>query len=148
MNQPMKIAFPTQTIFYTIENAIKQYRKMSQKQISQIVPDITIDQALILIIVEQHPDYSQVKIAELLFKDYAAITRMIERMVSNGYLMRKAHAVDKRRSTLLLTKKGNDNIELLMPIIKSNRERALQGIDQKEIVHLNATLQKLIQNCL
>jgi DNA-binding MarR family transcriptional regulator len=144
----MKIAFPTQTIFYTIENAIKQYRRMSQKQISQIVPDITIDQALILIIVQQHPDYSQVKIAEVLFKDYAAMTRMVERMVVNGYLRRTVHAVDKRRSTLLLTDKGRERIDILMPIIKSNREQALRGIDKEEVTNLNATLQKLIQNCL
>ncbi len=143
----MKIDFPTRTIFYTIENAIKQYRKMSQKHISEVVGDITIDQALVLILLQQNPDYSQVEIAEILFKDYASITRMIQLMVRNGYLKRSIHKEDKRRSALQITKKGLAEIELLIPVISDNRSKALQDISPEEIIILNTILQKLINNC-
>ncbi len=143
----MKIDFPTSTIFYTIENAIKQYRKMSQKHISEVAGDITIDQALVLIIVQQNPNYSQVEIAAILFKDYASITRMIQLMVRNGYLKRSTHKGDKRRSSLQITKKGMGEIDLLIPVISANRSKALQNINTEEIAQLNTILQKMIRNC-
>ena len=84
----MEFRFPTQTIFYTIENAIKQYRKISQKRIQEVVNDITIDQALVLTIIEGNPEFTQIDIAELLFKDYASMTRMINLLVKNRHLSR------------------------------------------------------------
>lgn len=145
--ETMKIDLPTRTIFYTIENAIKQYRRMSQKNISEIVGDITIDQALVLILLQQDPRYSQSEIAEILFKDYASITRMIQLMVRNGYLKRKVHKEDKRRSSLKITVKGEDQIDLLMPVIRANRAQALQSISKEEIDQLHSILHKLITNC-
>ena len=143
----MKLDFPTQTIFYTVENAIKQYRKMSQKEITSQISDITIDQALILLLIDENPDYSQVEIAEILFKDYASITRMIELMVANGYLERKGERDDKRRAAIEITAKGKKGIVKLLPIIKSNRERALKGINTEEVTLVTSILQKIIANC-
>jgi len=76
---------PTHTIFYSIEKAIKSYRKLAQKRISEVVPDITLDQALLLLLIEDQPKLSQVKLAGLLFKDYASMTRMIVLLIQNGF---------------------------------------------------------------
>jgi hypothetical protein len=46
----MSIKNPTGTVLYLVEQAIKEYRKVSQKNISKVVKDITVDQCLVLII--------------------------------------------------------------------------------------------------
>ena len=76
---------PQQTIFYRIEQAIKTYRKYAQQQISAEQSGITVDQLLILAMLEANPELAQKELAEQLFKDQASITRMIELLVQRGF---------------------------------------------------------------
>lgn len=143
----MKNNNPTGTVLYTIEQTIKEYRKISQKNISQIVSDITVDQCLLLIILDKNATYSQKEIAELIFKDNASITRIIELMVQKDYLIRKINESDRRKFNLELTEKGKKTIKLLTPIIHKNRQDALEGLSKNEIELLDKLLAKIISNC-
>lgn len=143
----MKKNNPTGTVLYTIEQTIKEYRKISQKNISQIVNDITVDQALVLIIIDKNSNYSQKEIAELIFKDNASITRIIELMVKKEYLTRKTNELDRRKFNLEITEKGKKTIELLNPAILKNRQTALEGLSENEIELLDKILTKIILNC-
>jgi DNA-binding MarR family transcriptional regulator len=143
----MKITAPTNTVIYSIEKAIKSYRKYALKNIQKVEPDITVDQALLLYLIEDNPAYSQVEMAEILFKDYASVTRMIEAMVKKGYLIRITNADDRRRHHLSLSKKGIAALEKLAPVIEMNRKNALEGLPEKEQRTLNKLLEKIIKNC-
>jgi DNA-binding MarR family transcriptional regulator len=143
----MNIKNPTGTVLYSIEQAIKEYRKMSQKNITKIVKDITIDQCLVLIILNKDAKISQNELANLVFKDNASITRMIELMVRKEYLNRTIHKEDRRKFNLELTEKGKKTIELINPIIQINRETALNGLSLEEIDLLDKMLNKIIINC-
>ena len=138
---------PQQTIFYTIEKAIKSYRKFSQKQLSDVVSGITVDQVLVLTVIESSPDIAQHEIASLLFKDYASITRMIELLVKNEYLTRSINETDRRKFTLKISAKGETTLKQLKPIILKNRTDALEGISNSEVNQLFTTLNKIINNC-
>jgi len=143
----MEHSNPTGTVLYTIEQTIKEYRKISQKNIKKIVSDITVDQCLLLIILNEKADYSQKEIAELIFKDNASITRIIELMVKKDYLTRKINESDRRKFTLEITEKGKNTIKLLSPVILKNRETALNGLSSEEIEMLDKILKKIIINC-
>lgn len=143
----MKLNNPTGTVLYTIEQAIKEYRKIAQRNISKIVKDITIDQCLVLIILNKDAKISQNELASLIFKDNASITRMIELMVQKEYLIRTIHQEDRRKFNLEITKKGMKTIELIEPIVQLNRQTALKGLSLEEIVLLDKTLNKIIMNC-
>ncbi|SEG46942.1 MarR family winged helix-turn-helix transcriptional regulator [Flavobacterium urumqiense] len=143
----MKQKNPTGTVLYTIEQTIKEYRKISQKNIGKIVSDITVDQCLLLIILDKNSNYSQKEIAELIFKDNASITRIIELMVKKNYLTRKINELDRRKFNLEITEKGKKTIELLSPIINKNRQNALDGLSQDEMEFLDKILTKIILNC-
>jgi len=138
---------PQQTIFYTIEKAIKSYRKFAQKQLSDVVSGITVDQVLVLTVIESSPDIAQHEIASLLFKDYASITRMIELLVKNEYLTRSINETDRRKFTLKISAKGETTLKQLKPIILKNRTDALEGISESEVNQLFTTLNKIINNC-
>lgn len=143
----MKLENPTGTALYSIEKAIKEYRKLAQKNISEVVNDITVDQCLILIILNGNKDIAQNELASLVFKDNASITRMVELMVKKEYLSRTIHPEDRRKFNLEITSKGVKTLELIQPVIQKNRKTALDGLSLEEIALLDKTLNKIISNC-
>ncbi|WP_394774205.1 MarR family winged helix-turn-helix transcriptional regulator [Flavobacterium sp.] len=143
----MKQKTPTGTVLYSIEQAIKEYRKVCQKNIQKIVNDITVDQCLVLIILNDNEKISQIEIAKLIFKDNASITRIIELMVKKDYLTRQVDEFDKRKTKLIITEKGKKTVVLLTPVFKLNRETALNGVSGEEIELLDKILNKIISNC-
>lgn len=143
----MNIKNPTGTVLYSIEKAIKEYRKVSQKNITKIVKDISVDQCLVLIILDKDPKISQNALANLIFKDNASITRMVELMVKKDFLNRTIHQEDRRKFNLEITEKGKKTLELINPIVQINRDTALNGLSLEEINFLDKTLNKIITNC-
>jgi DNA-binding MarR family transcriptional regulator len=143
----MEFVPPTDTIYYSIEKAIKTYRKFAQKRLSEVVPDITLDQALLLLLISEQPRLSQVAMAELLFKDYASLTRMIALLIRNGYLNRENHPTDGRRNRLRTTEKARVSLKRLRPVIADNRRTGLTGITDKEKEILRKALEIIAANC-
>ncbi|WP_024770974.1 MarR family winged helix-turn-helix transcriptional regulator [Aquimarina macrocephali] len=143
----MKFNTPTGTILYSIEQAIKEYRKLCQNNIDKTGLDITVDQALLLIIISDNSKLSQKDMAELLFKDYASITRMIELMVKKDYIKREINEKDRRRFNLIISNKGTKSLKALESTILENRRTALYGLSKNEIIQINSGLQKIITNC-
>ena len=115
------------------EKAIKSYRKFAQKKIDQEVGKITLDQGLALILLNRYPDLPQNEIAELIFKDNASLTRMIELMSKKSLLKRTINPADRRRFKLKVTDDGMEVLEKLSGVIANNRKVALKGISKSEI---------------
>lgn len=143
----MSITLPSKTVFHSIERAIKEYRKFSQKNISNQIEDLTIDQGMVLLFLDKHSELTQKEIAALVFKDNASMTRMINLMVNKEYLKRSINKVDRRRFTIEITDKGKKILEALPPIILTNREKSLQGITKEELIQLETILIKITTNC-
>ena len=144
----MNVVISSRTVFYTIERSIKEYRKFAQKNISVQVSGITVDQALILFYIEKYPELSQKEIATLVFKDNASVTRIINLIVSKGYLKRSINEVNRRRFKLEISKLGAEVLFDLTPIVIRNRAEALKGLTEKELIQLESTLNKIIKNCI
>jgi len=143
----MNLALPSETIFHVVESTIKEYRKFAQKNISEKIKDITIDQGLVLLFLNDHPDLTQKEIAELVFKDNASMTRMINTMVQKKHLKRSMNKEDRRRYKIEITKKGKQVLETLPPIIHHNRNASLKGITKNELKQLEIILGKIKTNC-
>lgn len=136
-----------EVIFYTLEKSIKVYRKFAQNQIIKNGYDITIDQWLVLKTLQENKHLSQNQIAELVFKDVASITRIIELLVEKNYIQRKINTTDRRKFELEITKEGDKIIENIYPIILENRKQALTGLVTEDLINLKTQLEKLITNC-
>lgn len=144
----MNLALPSETIFHSIESTIKEYRKFAQKNISEQLPDMTIDQGLVLLFLNEYPDLTQKEIAELVFKDNASMTRMINIMVQKKHLKRSMNHEDRRRYKLEITAKGKEVLKTLPPIIHHNRNSSLKGITKNELAQLEIILNKIKTNCV
>jgi MarR family transcriptional regulator for hemolysin len=134
-------------LFFTVEKLIKVYRKFAHQQIVANGYDITIDQWLVLRCLQENEQVSQLQIADLLFKDVASITRMIELLVKKEYVERKININDRRKFELTITKSGFKIIENIYPIVKNYRRQALKGLTKIEIDNLQKELEKIINNC-
>lgn len=134
-------------LFYTLEKSIKVYRKYAQTQIANAGFDITIDQWLVLKSLQENSHLSQNEIADLVFKDMASITRIIELLVKKELVERHINNSDRRKFELKITKNGKKMIELISPIVENNRKQALKGITKLEQNNLTSRLEILINNC-
>ena len=147
MKEAIQLISLEKTPFYALDKAIKTYRQFAQRNIKAAGFSITIDQWLLLKTIHDHPGMTQKEMAEIVFKDYASVTRMIELLVRKGYLLRTFHPADRRRFELTFTAKGKKTIDQLIPIIQSNRRTALEGLTQDDQSQLKTLLDKITQNC-
>ncbi|WP_298758340.1 MarR family transcriptional regulator [uncultured Psychroserpens sp.] len=143
----MNLSLPSETIFHAIESTIKDYRKFAQKNISEKIKDMTIDQGMVLLFLNEHPELTQKEIAELVFKDNASMTRMINTMVQKKHLKRTINSKDRRRYIIKITDKGRGVLKTLPPIIHQNRNSSLKGITKNELNQLEIILNKIRTNC-
>lgn len=136
-----------EVIFYTIEKAIKMYRKLAQSQITQNGYNITIDQCLVLKTLQENKSMQQNQIAEFLSKDIASITRIIELLVKKKYVVRKINDGDRRKFELKITNEGNQILKDLYPIVVEYRKKALKGLTINNVNFLKENLDRIINNC-
>ena len=142
----MEFKNPSETIFYHIEKAIKQYRIMAQNNLNKLGFKITINQILLMIEIDRNPQVSQAELAELLFKDVASITRMTELLFQQDFIDREENKADRRKKDLKVTKKGKKLLNLAIPMISENREIAQKNLTKKERETLFILLNKIILN--
>lgn len=138
---------PTGTVLYTIDQAIKAYRKLALSNLQKAGLELTVDQGLTLLVIHRHPTATQVEMANMIFKDFASMTRMIQLMEKKGLLKRKMNPEDRRRFRLQITPKGEAAVEALEPVIELNRNTALGGFSETEIIQLQSMLERVISNC-
>jgi len=136
-----------ETLFYALEKSIKSYRQFAQARISDAGVHITIDQWLVLRTLQENPDVTLQQIGVMVFKDFASITRIVQLLVAKGFVRRRKHAQDGRRSALTLTSAGEKTIRALQPIIRGNRRSALRGISPAEVTRAHALLEDIVANC-
>ena|SRR5687768_554509 len=135
------------TIFFQLDRAIKSYRQYAQKKLNEKGYSITVDQWLVLKTITDQPDISQNEIAEFIFKDKASVTRIIDLLITKGYLQRETSSVNRRRVNLIITNAGKALIREILPTIRSYRKGALVNVKETELSSMHKTLEKIIQNC-
>ena len=134
-------------LFYSLEAAMKAYRRFAQSRLHAAGIDITIDQWLVLKTIHESADVTLQQVGAAVFKDLASITRIVQLLERKGLLRRRPHPSDGRRSELALTAAGERVIRTVEPIAQANRRQALEGIDGDEIARLRAVLKRITENC-
>lgn len=134
-------------IFYNIDHSIRVYRMYAQKKLREHGFKITIDQWLVIKCILENPTITQHELSELVFKDNASVTRIIDLLVKANYLEKEINPEDRRKFILHVTQKGEEIIKNVQEIVLQNRNKALKGIDAKELEIADAVLRKIITNC-
>lgn len=133
-------------IFYNIDKAIRAYRNYAQRQLKLNGFTITVDQWLIIKALLENPEITQNEIGNLVFKDNASVTRIIDLLVKSEFVNRTIHPSDRRKTNLEVTESGLKIIKDVQKIIEENRKTALEGISQEDLQIMNKTLLKISEN--
>jgi MarR family transcriptional regulator for hemolysin len=136
-----------EVFFYQLEKAIKSYRRYAQGRFRENNIDITIDQWLVLNALNENDEITQSDLAELVFKDKASMTRLIELLVLKKYIQRTAHDTSRRRFKLTITPKGHEVIGQILPLVKENRKHALKNINLELLKQTESVLKHISENC-
>lgn len=135
-------------IFYNIDKAIRAYRNFAQRQLKLHGFAITIDQWLIIKAILENPEITQNEIGNLVFKDNASVTRIIDLLVKSEYVIRTIHAKDRRKTNLEVTESGLKIIKDVQKVVENNRKTALHGISEEELQIMNNALLKISDNTI
>jgi DNA-binding MarR family transcriptional regulator len=133
-------------LFYSLEKAIKHYRKFAQARIDKAGISLTIDQWLVLQAVLENDGLTQREIGERVFKDQASVARILALLLSHGLIAAEGQMEDARRIQLRVSEKGHQVLADIMPIILDNRSIALAGLSAEEITQLQTLLERIYRN--
>jgi MarR family transcriptional regulator, transcriptional regulator for hemolysin len=133
--------------FYSLDKTIRFHRQYTQNRLRKQGYPITVDQWLLLTAIYQDPNLPQSELCTIVFKDKASINRMIALLTQKGLLQKENNAVDKRKSSVSITKKGEQLLITIRSIVLKNRRLSLEGITKKDQETVKRVLDQVINNC-
>jgi DNA-binding MarR family transcriptional regulator len=134
-------------VFYSLDRAIRSYRRFAQANIDRAGVPITIDQWLVLRVILENDDLTQSEIAERVFKDQASVARIIALLTKRELLSAEPLPHDGRRTQMRVTEEGQRILDAVQPIVLQNRASALNGIAEDELSQLRHLLDRITANC-
>lgn len=128
---------------FWLERSIKVIKSKQLKELKKSGIDITIEQWVILLGIENLRSATQKEISEKTYKDTANVNRIINQLIKKGLANKEAHSEDGRKSVVTLTETGLTTIEKALPIMDKVRNEGLADIGEKEFDYMMMALKKI-----
>ena len=107
---------------------------------------ITVDQWVLLKIIEESKSLSQKELAVISLRNPASITRSLDILEKNGFIDRMPIPFNRRQYEITLTAKGSDFVQKNMELIKGLRKRSIKGFTKQELENLTSMLLRIQKN--
>jgi DNA-binding MarR family transcriptional regulator len=133
-------------ILFLIDQAGRAAKQYSQREFDRLKLGITVDQWVLLKIIEQNDQLSQAELAKESLRDPASITRTLDLLEKKELASRVSIEGNRRQYTLMLTKKGRQFISENMELIRKHRDKSITGLTKKELKDLASMLIRIKQN--
>ncbi len=132
---------------FVIENTAKQM-KLSFSRLLLLHPeiDITVDQWIIIQLLQQHGQLSQQKLAEFAVKDAPTVTRILDILTEKSYIIRTSDPEDRRKFLILLTNEGMDIYKKVIPLVQKFRSESYKNITDFELEVVAGVMSKIKMN--
>ncbi|MFL0198193.1 MarR family winged helix-turn-helix transcriptional regulator [Clostridium sp. WILCCON 0269] len=108
--------------------------------------NITFEQWTILNVLYVEPGLIQSEIAIKAYKDKTNVTRILDILSKNGYVVREKHRSDRRSSCIYLTEAGRKIFDDLIPYVKSLNKQFTKDISEEELKIFTNVLDKIYKN--
>lgn len=107
---------------------------------------ITADQFRLLTNLWRTDGLTQQQLADLLGRDRASITRMVDILEKCGLLLRQPDASDRRVNRVFLTEKGKELEQTATQVAKQCLEKMTCNFSEEERIQFHSLLDKAIEN--
>jgi len=133
-------------IYFQIELTARRIRQYGQNVLKAHGVNITIEQWLVLNVINENKTINQVSIGEKLVKDKPTISRMVNLLEKQEFIIKNVSSEDSRKVELTISKKGEELINNLFPIIEKIRFTGLNKLSKKENESITTILNKIQNN--
>jgi len=129
---------------FTLHRTYMRMRAISARRLRPY--GLTPDQFAVLAILWDHPGLSQREVAQILIKDAANVTRIIDRLEDKGLLERRQDPTDRRAYRIYPSKSARTLRKTLGPRVLDIRAEVFQGLTKKEQDSMRKLLDKLFDS--
>lgn len=116
----------------------RSFRKMGM--------DITPEQWTVLFYLWSKDGVTQQELCNATFKDKPSMTRLIDNLEKQSFVIRSSDKNDRRINIITLTEIGQKLEEATQPIVFSTMKSALNGLDENDIQTASFLLNKVFNN--
>jgi MarR family transcriptional regulator, organic hydroperoxide resistance regulator len=127
---------------------LAQANRQVTAQLTEALNDegVQIEHWRILEVLSDEQGRSMGELAELVLMNHPALTKTIDRMVSNGFVHRRADAEDSRRVLVYITDHGLELVGRLKECVDQHHEALNAAVGSKKAEQLKKLLGDLIRN--
>lgn len=136
----------TRVILFRLDQATRAAKQYSQRAFDQADLDITVEQWVLLKIIEQFSPLSQRELAKQSLRDPASITRTLDLLQKKDYVQRAPIEKNRRQYNIYLTEHGASFVKTHMAMVKLHRAKSLDGLSDHDIQHLSNMLETIRKN--
>lgn len=97
----------------------------------------------VLATIGYHCEISARDICKFTHLDKMQVSRSINKLIQSDILLQKISSEDRRKNMLSLTTKGNDLYQEIIPLVKTQEQRLLEGLSTEECEQLKLLTVKL-----
>lgn len=133
-------------ILFQIDKTSKISKLYSQREFDRLGMGVTVEQWILLKIIEENDGLTQKELANKSLRDPASITRTLDLLNKKGLVERRPVEDNRRQYSVCLKKEGKGFIEKYMPIVGQHRAKSIDGITAQELETLAQLLQKIQEN--
>ncbi len=137
---------PEESIGYLIRRTGRGLRNMVSHKLKEADVEVTMEQASIIMHLDEEEGVPQHDLVSCLDKDKTTITRVITNMEKNSLIVRVSSHTDKRVKLLYLTQKGKDLKQNLGKVLSGALKTAIEGIQPNEVEIAKKVLNQIFLN--
>lgn len=134
------------SIGFVIDRTLRKIRQHLQKKFNENNYDITVEQWVVLDMLQQKNGIPQNEIAENTFKDAPTVTRIIDQLCKKGWVYRQTDNDDRRKFNVFVTIEGLKVAEQLLPFVFEVRQKSWEGLSEEDYQHLIRILNVIYGN--
>ncbi len=133
-------------ILYQIDKTSRVAKQYSQKILDHLGLGITIEQWVLLKIIEENTPLTQKELATKSLRDPASITRTLDILGKKNLVNRETVEGNRRQYNIVLTATGQEFVQNNMNTISDLRDLSVKGFTPEEVRLLLSLLLKIQSN--
>jgi len=133
-------------ILFQIDQTTKIAKQYSQKEFDRLRLGITVDQWVLLKIIDEAGDLSQKDLAAKSSRDPASITRTLDILQNKELILRDSVYGNRRAYHVKLSPYGKEFVDENMKIVNMLRAKSIEGFSNKETNELLSMLIRIQEN--
>ncbi|MBX2815609.1 MAG: MarR family transcriptional regulator [Saprospiraceae bacterium] len=137
-----------EVVLFEIEKTSKLAKMYSQREFDKRQVALTVDQWILIKVIEEYGPLTQRALAARVFRDPASVKRTLDLLESKELISRKPDDQDRRQHQVELRDRGISLIKELMPMISQHRKQSTAGFSATEKQELVRLLKRMQDNFL